>query len=54
MYLNQLTDAQLIERVTDLGNDILATSVHDFIFDNICAQYDAIVDELESRGKWPT
>tara|TARA_B100001173_G_scaffold26939_1_gene21213 strand:- start:26944 stop:27105 length:162 start_codon:yes stop_codon:yes gene_type:complete len=52
MYLVQMTDHQLVERINDLGEDILATSEHDFYFDNICAQYDAVVEVLKDRGRW--
>lgn len=52
MYLVQMTDAQLIERINSLGEDILATSEHDHYYDNLCAQYDAIVEVLQDRGIW--
>ena len=52
MYLNQMTDAQLISRVNDLGHDILATSEFDYYFDGLCLQQDAVVEELQSRGSW--
>ena len=52
MYLIQITDAQLCERIDSLSYDILATSEHDFLYDNLCAQHDAIVDVLKDRGKW--
>ena len=52
MYLTQMTDAQLCERIDSLSHDILATSKNDFIYDNLCAQHDAIVEVLKSRGKW--
>jgi hypothetical protein len=47
-----MTDAQLIERINSLGEDILATSEHDRYYDNLCAQYDAIVEVLQDRGIW--
>ena len=52
MYLVQMTDAQLIERINSLGEDILATSEHDHYYDGLCAQYDAIVEVLQERGIW--
>ena len=52
MYLVQMTDAQLIERINSLGEDILATSEHDHYYDGLCAQYDSVVDELQARGLW--
>ncbi len=52
MYLVQMTDAQLCERIDSLSRDILATSEADYLFDNLCAQHDAIVDVLKDRGKW--
>jgi hypothetical protein len=52
MYLNQMTDAQLIERINGLGQDILASTAEDHLFDGLCSQYDAVVDELQSRGLW--
>ena len=52
MYLNQMTDAQLIERINGLGEDILASDAQDHEFDGLCAQYDAVVDELQTRGLW--
>lgn len=52
MYLIQMTDAQLCERIDGLSHDILATSEQDFLYDNLCAQHDAIVDVLKDRGKW--
>ena len=47
-----MTDAQLIERINSLGEEILATSDQEFIYDNLCAQYDAVVDVLQARGMW--
>ena len=52
MYLNQMTDAQLIERINGLGQDILESSAEDHIFEGLCAQYDSVVDELQTRGLW--
>ena len=52
MYLSQMTDAQLIERINGLGEDILASTAEDHEFDGLCAQYDSVVDELQSRGLW--
>ena len=52
MYLVQMTDAQLIERINGLGEDILASSEHDHYYDGLCAQYDAIVEVLQERGIW--
>ena len=52
MYLNQMTDAQLITRINGLGEDILASNDHDYEFDGLCAQYDSVVDELQARGLW--
>ena len=52
MYLNQMTDAQLVERINGLGEDILASTAQDHEFDGLCAQYDAVVDELQTRGLW--
>ena len=52
MYLNQMTDAQLIERINGLGEDILASTSGDYEFDGLCSQYDSVVDELQTRGLW--
>ena len=52
MYLNQMTDAQLITRINGLGEEILASASHDYEFDGLCAQYDSVVDELQTRGLW--
>ena len=52
MYLNQMTDAQLITRINGLGEDILASTAEDHEFDGLCAQYDAIVEVLQDRGMW--
>ena len=52
MELNQLTDAQLIDRINYLGEEILATSESDQHFDLTCDRYDAVKEELDSRGLW--
>ena len=52
MYLNQMTDAQLIQRINGLGEDILASTAEDHEFDGLCSQYAAVVDELPTRGLW--
>ena len=52
MELTQLTDAQLIDRINYLGEEILATSEHDHAFTITCDRYDAVRAELDSRGLW--
>lgn len=52
MELTQLTDAQLIDRINYLGEEILATSDQDHHFSITAARYDAVRDELDSRGLW--
>ena len=52
MELNQLTDTQLIDRINYLGEEILATSEHDHYYEITCARYDAVREELDSRGLW--
>ncbi len=51
---NELTDAQLIQQINVLGEEILATSEteDDQAFDSLCDRYDDCRDELESRGLW--
>ena len=52
MNLNQLTDTQLIQKINALGEEILAMSEEHPAFDDICDQYDAAREELDSRGLW--
>lgn len=52
MELAQLTDAQLIDRINYLGEEILATSDQDELFTITCDRYDAVKEELDSRGLW--
>ena len=52
MELNQLTDAQLIDRINYLGEEILATSDQDEHFTITCDRYDAVREELDNRGLW--
>ena len=52
MELNQLTDAQLIDRINYLGEEILALSQDDQAFSITCARYDAVKEELDNRGLW--
>ena len=52
MELNQLTDAQLIDRINYLGEEILATSDQDNFFTITCDRYDAVKEELDARGLW--
>lgn len=52
MYLSQMTDAQLIQRINLLGADIMATSDKDYVYDGLVAQFDAIVEQLQDRGLW--
>ena len=52
MELTQLTDAQLIDRINYLGEEILATSTDDDHFDTTCDRYDAVKAELDNRGLW--
>ena len=52
MNLNQLTDTQLIQKINVLGEEILATGDDHPAFDEICDQYDAAREELDSRGLW--
>ncbi len=52
MELNQLTDTQLIDRINYLGEEILATSEYDHYYEITCARYDAVKEELDSRGLW--
>ena len=52
MNLQQLTDAQLIDRINYLGEEILNTSQEDKDFEITAARYDAVKDELDSRGLW--
>ena len=52
MELTQLTDAQLIDRINYLGEEILATSDQDHYFEITAARYDAVKEELDNRGLW--
>ena len=52
MELTQLTDAQLIDRINYLGEEILATSEQDSFFAITCDRYDAVKEELDNRGLW--
>ena len=52
MLLTQNTDQQLIERLDFLAEEILATSDSDEYFQYCCDKYDAVQEELESRGLW--
>ena len=52
MNLQQLTDAQLIDRINYLGEEILSTSQDDKDFTITCDRYDAVKEELDSRGLW--
>ena len=52
MELTQLTDAQLIDRINYLGEEILATSDQDHAYEITCARFDAVRDELDARGAW--
>ena len=52
MLLTQHTDQQLIDRLDFYAEEILATSDSDEYFNYLCTKYDAIQDELESRGLW--
>ncbi len=53
---NELTDAQLIQQINVLGEEILATSndndEDDQHFDSLCDRYDECRDELDHRGLW--
>ena len=52
MNLQQLTDAQLVDRINYLGEEILSTSQDDEDFEITAARYDAVKEELDSRGLW--
>ena len=52
MLLSQNTDQQLIDRLEFLAEEILATSDQDEYFTYCCAKYDAVQEELDSRGMW--
>jgi len=53
MQLTQLTDAQLIDQINSLGEQILGTHREEQpFFDRLCAAYDAVVYELDHRGLW--
>ena len=53
MNLNQLTDAQLINQINTLGEEILATHREEQpFFERLCDAYDAVAEELNSRGLW--
>ena len=52
MNLQQLTDAQLIDRINYLGEEILATSDQDHYYEITCARFDAVKEELDARGAW--
>ena len=52
MELTQLTDQQLIDRINYLGEEILALSQDDMYYAMTCARYDAVKEELDSRGLW--
>lgn len=52
MTLNQLTDAQLVDQINVLGEEILASDSDECGFDTICMAYDAVQEELEARGLW--
>lgn len=52
MYLNQMTDAQLVQRINSLNEEILASTAEDHEFDGLCDQFDSVVDELQTRGLW--
>lgn len=50
--INQMTDSQLVQCINSLGRDIMSTSSEDYEFDKLTAQFDAVQEELEERGKW--
>ena len=53
MNLNQKTDAQLIQQINELGEQILATyREEEPFFEQLCDEYDAVVFELNERGLW--
>ena len=52
MLLSQNTDQQLIDRLNFLAEEILATSDQDEYFAYCCTKYDAVQEELDSRGLW--
>ena len=52
MNITQLTDAQLIQQINVLGEEILATESSHPAFDRICTAYDLIQAELDERGCW--
>ena len=52
MLLSQNTDQQLIDRLNFLAEEILATSDQDEYFQYVCTKYDAVQEELDSRGLW--
>ena len=50
--MTHYTDAELIELVDALGEEILATSSGDHYFERLCIQQDGYIDELIIRGLW--
>ena len=52
MNYAQATDAQLIDRLNFYGEEILATSDSDHLYEYLCSKFDAIKEELDSRGLW--
>ena len=53
MQLTQLTDAQLIDQINVLGEQILGTSSSEQPeFDRLSLAYDTVQAELDSRGLW--
>ena len=52
MELQQLTDEQLKRRLNYLGHELLDTSQSDHNWQITAARFDAVQEELESRGLW--
>ena len=53
MNLNQLTDAQLVQQIDTLGEQILGTYREEQpFFERLCQAYDAVQAELDNRGLW--
>ena len=53
MQLTQFTDAQLIQQINLLGEQILGTQREEQpFFERLCDAYDLCQEELASRGLW--
>ena len=53
MQLTQFTDAQLVQQIDVLGEQILGTfRDEEPFFQRLCDAYDAVQSELADRGLW--